>query len=126
MVHVGSSRRAEGSSSSHGEAQRVPDRRWARGYTHHMMALHSASTAADSLSQPRRTVDTRWTRTYARQLPLALLVHRRCDGDIIGIGSEEFRRIGVAGWIDEQQIPEHGGNRLARDRDHALAGTGHG
>ena len=58
--------------------------------------------------------------------PLAFLVHRCYGADIIGNGSEEFRRIGVAGWIDEPQIPEHGGNRLARDLDHALSGTGHG
>ena len=81
-----------------------------------MMALHSAFPAADSLSETRGTVDTRWTRTYARQLPPALLVQKCCDGDLIGTGSEEFRRIGAAGWIDEPQIPEHGGNRLARDR----------
>ena len=42
------------------------------------------------------------------------------------IGFEEFRRIGVAGWIDEPQIPVHGGDRSARDPGHALAGTAHG
>jgi hypothetical protein len=85
-----------------------------------------AATVAESMNQSQRTVDTRWTRTYARQLPLALFVHRCCDADIIRSGSDEFRRIGVAGWINEQQIPEHSGDRLARDLDQALTGTRHG
>jgi hypothetical protein len=51
---------------------------------------------------------------------------RCCEADIIGSGSEEFRRIGVAGWIDKPQILEHGGDRLAPDLDHALTGCGHG
>jgi hypothetical protein len=57
---------------------------------------------------------------------LALLVHTCHKANIDGSGSEEFRRIGVAGWIDEPQSPEHGGDRLVRDLDHALTGIRHG
>ena len=125
MTHVGSSPTAKGISSPHGEAQPVPDGRWATTYAHQLVALHFASTAAGSMSQPQRTVDTRWTRTCAIPLPLPVLV-RRCSETDIGSGSEEFRRIGVAGRIDEPQIPEHGRDRFARDLDHALTGIGHG
>jgi hypothetical protein len=55
-----------------------------------------------------------------------LLVHTCHKANIDGSGSEEFRRIGVAGWIDEPQSPEHGGDRLVRDLDHALTGIRHG
>jgi exopolysaccharide biosynthesis polyprenyl glycosylphosphotransferase len=113
MVHVGSSPSAKGSSSPQGDAQQLPDSRWARRYAQQMMALDSAAIAVSmSLALLLRVGDVSSSVAGAPTSPAtsyivvatllgvtwlaSLILHRSYEAQFLSLGGEEYRRIGLA------------------------------